>query len=113
VAACDRFIYTEVFSGSQQDESLTMTKPRSEKDLRCDTALVSLIRASIEACSDESGWADLAPVGSFMVKTRSDFDSRTYGFAKLSGLVEAIGLFRMDRRDGRVFVRDARPKPAG
>ncbi len=110
VAACDRFIYTEVFSQKTEDLQNSPQTPRPTKELRCNTALLNLIRSSIEACSDETGWAHLGPVGGLMLKTANDFDPRTYGFSKLSDLITAIGLFEIDRRETRVYVRDSRKK---
>ncbi|MFE7843961.1 OST-HTH/LOTUS domain-containing protein [Microbacterium sp. NPDC057407] len=51
------------------------------------------LRASVAAASDEEGWAHLAEVGSLMRKNQPDFDSRNWGYAKLSDLVREIGLF--------------------
>jgi uncharacterized LabA/DUF88 family protein len=110
VTACDRFIYTEVFVQSHDDTSEKALKPYSDKELRCDTKLMNLVRSAIEAASDEAGWAQLSPVGSYINKTANDFDPRNYGFTKLSEMISAIGLFELDRRENRVFVRDTRKK---
>jgi hypothetical protein len=61
--------------------------------LKGDTTLVNLLRGAVEAASDEDGWAHLGGVGSILVKQRSDFDSRTWGYAKLSDLMTATTLF--------------------
>ncbi|RRQ24341.1 NYN domain-containing protein [Guyparkeria sp. SCN-R1] len=108
VSACDRFIYTEVFTAPEEEDVMPVHKPRGGKELRSDTALVRLARAAVEATSDENGWANLSPVGSYMSKTANDFDPRNYGHTKLSSLFETIGLFDLDRRKSGVFVRDAR-----
>ena len=71
---------------------------------------MSLLRSAIEASSDETGWAQLGPVGNFINKTANDFDPRNYGFGKLSELITAIGLFEIERRESRIFVRDKRRK---
>ena len=85
-------------------------KPYTNKELRCDTKLLNLIRSAIEAASDETGWAQLSLVGSYISKTANDFDPRNYGFAKLSEMINAIGLFELERRDNRVYVKDSRKK---
>ncbi len=111
VSACDRFIYTEVFSKpAEENTSATPAKRKTAKELRGDAKLTTLLRASIEACSDESGWAQLGPIGSYISKTANDFDSRNYGFAKLSDLVKEIGLFEIERRENRVFVSNRKKK---
>ncbi len=110
VTACDRFIYTEVFFQSQDDATKKALKPYSDKELRCDTKLLNLVRLAIAAASDETGWAQLSPVGSYISKTANDFDPRNYGFSKLSEMITAIGLFDLERRENRVYVRDTRKK---
>ncbi|PKM05855.1 MAG: hypothetical protein CVV14_14710 [Gammaproteobacteria bacterium HGW-Gammaproteobacteria-4] len=50
---------------------------------------LALIRQAIEDASDELGWANLAPVGSYLTKVRPDFDARLYGYRKLSDLLKS------------------------
>jgi uncharacterized LabA/DUF88 family protein len=63
VSACDKFIYTEVLI-SKEDESHTIIKRKSTNALKQNTKLVNLLRNAVEASSDDSGWALLAPVRS-------------------------------------------------
>lgn len=106
ISACDRFIYTDVLKGKTADnENEKAVAPRDKKALKGDTKLMNLIRDAIDACSDETGWASLGPVGSFISKTANDFDPRNYGYAKLSGLITAIGLFDIERRDTHMVIR--------
>ncbi|MGY5127561.1 OST-HTH/LOTUS domain-containing protein [Streptomyces nigrescens] len=63
--------------------------------------------------SDDDGWAHLANVGHIITRQRPDFDSRTYGYAKLSDLLSATTLFEMDHRtpgDGKTAIVYARDK---
>lgn len=112
VSACDRFIYTEVFSKKTGAEETAVIKPQPVKELRRDTKLLQLIRGAIETYCETDGteWAQLGPVGNYINKTANDFDPRNYGFSKLSDLIEAIGLFEIERRENRVFVRDKRKR---
>ena len=55
-------------------------------------------RHAIEAASDDTGWAGLGAIGSIINKQSPDFDSRNYGFAKLSGLIKGVGLFDTEER---------------
>jgi uncharacterized LabA/DUF88 family protein len=96
--ACDKFIYTEVLAGSAANEAEAAPTQRSAKELRSDTHLLSLLRNAIEAASDDTGWAGLGAIGSIINKQSPDFDSRNYGYAKLSGLVNGIGLFETEER---------------
>ena len=111
VSACDRFIYTEVFSKTaEEDQQISSLMPTNAKDLRGDTKLLNLIRAAIETCSDETGLAQLGPVGNYICKTANDFDPRNYGFQKLNELITAIGLFEIERKENRIYVRNKRKK---
>lgn len=114
VSACDKFIYTEVLR-AKADESEAIAK-KSTNELKQDTRLVNLIRNAVDASSDDSGWAQLGPVGSNIAKQSSEFDPRNYGYAKLGELVRATKLFDMEERQTGpsgskvVFVRDKRNK---
>ena len=106
VAACDRFIYTEVFTQTQGDGA----KRRSTAELQRDKELIDLVSSAIDAGSDDSGWAHLGVVGSNLTKQAPDFDSRTYGYSKLSDLLDAARLFEVERQDKAVRVRKAGPR---
>lgn len=104
VSACDRFIYTEVFVRSAVDDSVV--KRRSTKTLRQDSELLGWLHNAIEATSDETGWAHLGGVGSTISKQAPEFDSRNYGYGKLSDLVDAVGLYEITRKEQRVMIRE-------
>ena len=54
----------------------------------------------------EEGFADLGAVGSHIAKQLPEFDSRNYGFARLSELVEASGIADIERPgDKRLTIR--------
>src|SRR5487761_1252310 len=119
VAACDKFIYLENLTAPQAAAPVgaavsppTPATPATK--LKGDTALVNLLRNAVEASSDDDGWAHLGGVGSIITKQRPDFDSRNYGYAKLSDLLAATTLFDLERRvpgDGKpavIYARDNR-----
>jgi len=117
VAACDKFIYLEnltVPPAASAGAALSATPRTPPARLKGDTALVNLLRNAVEASSDDDGWAHLGGAGSIITKQRPDFDSRSYGYAKLSDLMAATVLFDLDRRlpgDGKpavLYVRDKR-----
>ncbi len=114
VSACDKFIYTEVLLSKEDDHP--SIKRKSANELKQDTKLVNLLRNAVEASSDDSGWAHLAPVGSNIAKQAPDFDPRNYGYKKLGELVAATKLFEIDERpvgDGQskaVYLKDKRKK---
>ena len=89
-----------------QDESDTAPLRVLPEQLRSDQKLVSLLRRAVESAADESGWARVGTVGNH-ISNQSSFDPRNYGYAKLSRLLEASGLFDV-RDEGltTVAVRD-------
>ncbi|MGH3924200.1 MAG: NYN domain-containing protein, partial [Pseudonocardiaceae bacterium] len=103
VAACDKFIYIENLTYTQSatapiDPALKPKAVTSAAQLKGDTVLVNQLRNTVEAASDDDGWASLASVGNIITKQHPDFDSRNYGYAKLSDLMAATTLFELDRR---------------
>jgi uncharacterized LabA/DUF88 family protein len=101
VAACDRFIYTEVFT--QVEGQAPHRKPASELDR--DRRFLELVGGAVDDASDESGWAHLGGVGSILTKKEPDFDSRNYGYSKLSDLLDASKHFEVRRQDKMIAVR--------
>ena len=118
VAACDKFIYIDNLTYAEDtaappDAKLKPAPRASAAQLKADTALVNQLRNAVEAASDDDGWAALASVGHIITNQRPDFDSRTYGYAKLSDLMAATTLFELDRRspgDGKPGIIYAREK---
>jgi uncharacterized LabA/DUF88 family protein len=96
VKACDKFIYTEILAG--KDEDVAAAAPSPVREPGKDKRIASLLRTAAEASSDESGWANLGALGSHIARQAPDFDPRNYGFRKLSELVEASGLFDIEER---------------
>jgi uncharacterized LabA/DUF88 family protein len=122
VAACDKFIYIENLAYAQDaatpaDEALKPTPRASTTQLKRDAALVNQLRNAVEAGSDDDGWTSLASVGHIITQQSPDFDSRNYGYAKLSDLMAATTLFELDRRspgDGKpeiIYAHDRRRRP--
>ena len=125
---CDKFIYIENLTFTEENAEdntegggdggspVSAVKPpkrATAAQLKGDTSLVALLRNAVEAASDDDGWAPLSAVGAIITKQRPDFDSRSYGYSKLSGLVEATTLFEMDQRSpgsGKQDVLYARDK---
>lgn len=103
VAACDRFIYTEIFSlkTDTHAESLKVSPTK----LIQDTKLINLLKSAIEAASNDDGWAHLGGVGSNIIKIAPDFDPRNYGYSKLGDLAIATGLFDVEKHQTHLLLR--------
>lgn len=94
-------------SGNGQIVARGLSQKLTANELKSDTRLVNLLRKSVEAAADEEGWAHLGEVGQHISK-RESFDSRNLGYAKLSDLFLAIGLFEVRKHNKGLIVRDKR-----
>jgi uncharacterized LabA/DUF88 family protein len=115
VSACDKFTFVDILtapSAAQKAGGKT-----SAEDLKADTELVSALRRAIEESADEAGWANLGEVGKQITSQKPDFDSRHYGFTKLSSLLESINLFEVRRESTEghtaVYVRKKKTRRTG
>lgn len=98
IVACDKFIYIEIL-GVQSDDKTTKTTSRKPKVDQISKRDIALIKSSIRDLSDDDGWAFLGDVGSLIQKKRPNFDSRNYGFDKLTPLIKSIGQFEIEQRE--------------
>lgn len=98
--ACHKFVFTEVLrkpadadngvdkAGSETPRQLqpgTSTTPAAE--LKQAAFPQEFLMEALDKSSDDNGWAHLGTFGSYLQKIQPDFDSRLYGFKKLSDLV--------------------------
>jgi uncharacterized LabA/DUF88 family protein len=94
--ACDRFIYLDVLDEPTTDAAPAARPRVTPAKLRGDTKLVAGLRQVITTAADEDGWASLGAVGKLMRKQQPDFDSRNWGYAKLSDLLTTTDLFVLE-----------------
>ena len=81
VAACDKFIYTEILKPQQAHIAQLVEAPEP---------LEPLIRAAVTATARDTGWAALSAVGGMILKNSPSFDPRNYGCQKLGELVRTL-----------------------
>lgn len=107
IAACDKFTYLEIIDANSR-QSLRDNdyhKAGDAKKVNEDPIsmigedVIQLISTSISDVADENGWAFLADVGNMIQKKRPDFDSRNFGFSKLTPLIKTLKCFEIDERD--------------
>jgi uncharacterized LabA/DUF88 family protein len=110
--ACHKFIFTEVLRPAlpkdrDSAEHPADTTPGPAADIKPHDSKKSkssfpkqFVLDALEQSSDEGGWAQLGTFGSYLTKLQPDFDSRNYGFKKLSDLVKAkTDLFVTEERN--------------
>ena len=101
IVACDKFIYIEILKNQQDDEESGTKGKRAAKQSvdKITPKIIKFISANIEDVADDEGWAFLGDVGSLMQKKQPNFDSRNYGFLKLTPLIKSIKNFEVEQRD--------------
>ena len=102
IVACDRFIYIEILRNSSKENESHIEPGRSEKKQGFDKItpkVIKLISTTISDLADEDGWAFLGDVGSLLQKKRPNFDSRNYGFEKLTPLIKSTNRFDIEQRE--------------
>jgi uncharacterized LabA/DUF88 family protein len=101
IVACDKFIYLEILKAGAQEQNEDNTEASDSDDVEKITAkVIRLITATINDLSDDDGWAFLGDVGSLLQKKQPNFDSRNYGFPKLTPMIKSIGKFEVEQREG-------------
>lgn len=106
--ACTRFIDVSVLAREEaKAEAATAAAPPPAGPV--DPEMLKLLVDAYNAAKrDERGFASLSDVGQ-RAGNRSSFDTRNYGYARLSDLIEAVPNFQTERREGgRVYVKRVR-----
>lgn len=126
IVACDKFIYIEILKKrtrpfiaptKEAKSKHTVVEKTITKDLNPATIasrssieeekdevekitpeVIKLIAATVSDAAEEDGWAFLGDVGSLLVKKQPNFDSRNYGFEKLTPLIHSTGKFEIEQR---------------
>lgn len=94
ISACEKFKYLEVLL-----QAIEPTPLKNGGSGKIDTqSLVDTLKIIINENSDEDGWAFLGEVGSILSKRNPDFDTRNYGFQKLTPLVSSLKQFEIQSR---------------
>lgn len=101
IVACDKFIYVEILQkeevGQSTEKSKTSTKSHVDK---VGPKLIRLINNTIADLADDDGWAFMGDVGNLLQKKQPNFDSRNFGFQKLTPLIDSLPHFEIEQREG-------------
>ena len=99
--ACTRFIDLTKLPDDAEDE-LPGEKPE------IDAELIKLLGEAWKASKrDDKGFASLSEVGQ-RVGNRSSFDARSFGFSRLSDLVESLPNFATEKRADGLYMKRVR-----
>lgn len=109
--ACNKFVFTEILRSGTKSESTALSPEVNSKNesapihdhTEVKEKIVKFPRkfvlTALEQSADDTGWAGLGAFGSYLTKLQPDFDSRLYGYKKLSDFVRAkTDLFEIEER---------------
>ncbi len=102
IVACDKFIYVEILKNrgtKKESENESEKQPDKTSIDKITHKEINLIRTSISDLSDEDGWVYLGDLGNLIQKKQPNFDSRNYGFEKLTALIRSLKEFEVEQRD--------------
>ena len=100
IVACDRFIYIEILKNESKESSKEKENKKSNYD-KITNKVIRLIASTISDVADDDGWAFLGDVGSLLQKKQPNFDSRNYGFQKLTPMINSIDKFEIESRENQ------------
>ncbi|RKS52994.1 OST-HTH/LOTUS domain-containing protein [Gillisia mitskevichiae] len=115
IVACDRFIYIEILGSASKEQETETVKGKSVKKDNVDKItpkVLKFIASTISDVADEDGWAFLGDVGGMLQKKQPNFDSRNYGFQKLTPMISSISNFEVESRENQngrfklIYVRN-------
>ena len=102
ISACEVFKYLEVLASppapprDETEEDSAEGAPKSALGSR--DKLIEAVRIIVEENSDEGGWVYMGAVGKMLSKRFPDFDTRNYGFSKLTPLISSLKQFEIQSR---------------
>jgi uncharacterized LabA/DUF88 family protein len=115
IVACDKFIYIEILKNQTKAGETNLAEDKTAKKHNVDKItpkVITLISSTISDLADDDGWAFLGDVGNLLQKKQPNFDSRNYGFQKLTPLIKSIGKFEIEQRENQkgrfklIYVRN-------
>jgi uncharacterized LabA/DUF88 family protein len=125
ISACDKFVYTEILSQIEEssllDQEETKVKEKdkessktlsqitmetaNDQNLKINKKLIKLFKDAYEAIAEEDEWAHLGAFGGQLTKLSPSFDSRNYGYKKLSDLIRAIDIFEIKKTPNALHIK--------
>jgi uncharacterized LabA/DUF88 family protein len=114
IVACDKFIYIEILKQQiKSDEIGAQAGDSQKRDVdKITPKVIKLISSTIADLADDDGWAFMGDVGNLLQKKQPNFDSRNYGFQKLTPLISSVDKFEIEQRENQkgryklIYVRN-------
>lgn len=104
---CNRFILIENIVGQEKDAAPAKAEkgakpatPNGTGARQPPSKVIPLVIDAMESIDREGEWYSLGQLGQYITRANPDFDSRTYGSAKLSDLLIKTGRFEIRKGQG-------------
>ncbi len=90
--SCDEFLYLENIASTVEPVAPAAKADVEDAPDAADSIEVihGLLRNAFDMYQNDDGYVQVATAGTFIKRAKPDFDSRTYGFTKMSQLIEAF-----------------------
>lgn len=102
ISACEIFKYLEVLNipapADKEEPQSGGGKAPAKEGMASREEIIEALKGIITESSDEDGWAYLGQVGKVLNKRYPDFDTRNYGFSKLTPFVSSLKQFEIQSR---------------
>ena len=103
IAACEKFKYLEVLAQAAAAAESADREEGSEDSVKETMAsrktIIEVIKSIVDESSDEDGWVYMGEVGTKLSMRYPDFDTRNYGYSKLTPFISSLKLFDIDSRN--------------
>lgn len=96
VAACDKFIFTEILTPPPDATTAPYAKEAVAKVAALGKDADKIVRQAISAATRDDGYALLSSVGHIILQNSPSFDARTYGFSKLGELMRHLPFIEVE-----------------
>lgn len=87
VAACDKFIYTEILRAKPEEHKEVVMAEEVAVEVAELPKLRPIVLTALDATARDDGWSALGPLGGQLTRNHPSFDPRNYGFSKLGELM--------------------------
>ena len=113
INACDRFFYIENllpelkpnFAKTYSSNSFSQSLLNETKVIEQDATTLNLIYKAVKECTKDNGWAEFGHIGNYISTVKPDFDTRSYGYGKLSELISSLVVFDTKTLDKTIYIK--------
>ena len=105
IAACNKFKYLDLLAHALADETgvlkeaeISVLVKGKEAAFPDRAGIIQEVKRITEEISDDDGWAFMGDIGNVLSKRYPDFDTRNYGYKKLTPFLSSTKEFEIDPR---------------